>query len=140
MARSRGFRKVAHFSCPLIAAVLTTGLGASWPIVEGAFAPVLAQERVEVSADFRVALQPYGHWQQHSRWGEVWVPADRPRDWRPYTVGHWGYTDDWGWYWISDQEEDAWGWVVYHYGHWVLDAEHRLGTASARGGHHGLSR
>src|SRR5262245_37238976 len=28
------------------------------------------------SADFRTALQPYGRWQQHSRWGEVWSPAN----------------------------------------------------------------
>jgi hypothetical protein len=124
MTRSpNGFRKVTRLSSPLTAAVLATGLSVSWPIVEGTFAPVLAQELVGISAEFRAALQPYGRWEHHSRWGEVWVPADRPRDWRPYTVGHWGYTDDWGWYWISDQEEDAWGWVAYHYGHWVLDAD-----------------
>ena len=42
-----------------------------------------------VKAEFRAALEPYGRWQRHARWGEVWTPADRPRDWRPYTVGHW---------------------------------------------------
>jgi AhpD family alkylhydroperoxidase len=45
-------------------------------------------------AEFRAALEPYGRWQRHARWGEVWTPADRPRDWRPYTVGHWAYTDN----------------------------------------------
>ena len=116
-------RTIAHLSSPLIAAVLVTGVSASWPIVEGAFAPVLAQERVAVSAEFRTALQPFGRWEHHSRWGDVWIPASRPRDWRPYTVGRWDYTDDWGWYWVADQEEDSWGWIVYHYGHWVLDAD-----------------
>jgi hypothetical protein len=107
----------------LIAAVMATGLSASWPIVEGAFAPVLAQEKVANSAEFRTALQSFGRWERHPRWGDVWVPMNRPRDWRPYTVGRWDYTDDWGWYWVSDQEEDSWGWIVYHYGHWVLDAD-----------------
>ena len=73
--------------------------------------------------EFRSALQPYGRWDRVSRWGEVWVPANRPREWRPYTVGRWAYTDDWGWYWASDQEEDAWGWIVYHYGRWVIDED-----------------
>jgi hypothetical protein len=75
------------------------------------------------SADFRTALQPHGRWQQHSRWGEVWSPANRARDWRPYTVGRWAYTDDWGWYWISDAAEANWGWMTYHYGRWVFDPE-----------------
>jgi hypothetical protein len=74
-----------------------------------------------VKAEFRAALEPYGRWQRHARWGEVWTPADRPRDWRPYTVGHWAYTDDWGWYWVSDEPEAQWGWVAYHYGRWIFD-------------------
>jgi hypothetical protein len=105
----------------VIAAVVAIGLSAGWPIVEGAIAPAQAQS--SVSVEFREALQPFGRWEHHSRWGDVWIPAERPRDWRPYTVGRWAYTDDWGWYWASDQQEDAWGWVVYHYGHWVLDAD-----------------
>jgi hypothetical protein len=74
-----------------------------------------------VKAEFRAALEPYGRWQRHARWGEVWTPADRPRDWRPYTVGNWAYTDDWGWYWVSDEPEARWGWVAYHYGRWIFD-------------------
>jgi len=74
-----------------------------------------------VKAEFRAALEPYGRWQRHARWGEVWTPADRPRDWRPYTVGRWAYTDDWGWYWVSDEPEARWGWVAYHYGRWMFD-------------------
>jgi hypothetical protein len=56
-------------------------------------------------------------------WGEVWIPTKVARDWRPYTVGRWVYTDDWGWYWVSDQAEDNWGWITFHYGRWVFDRE-----------------
>jgi hypothetical protein len=92
---------------------------ASMPILAGAAAPVQAQ--VAVKADFRTALEPHGTWRNSSRWGEVWVPSNRPRDWQPYTGGHWVFTDDWGWYWIEDQSEALWGVVTYHYGRWVLE-------------------
>ena len=87
---------------------------------------VPSQSRVQASAEFRTALEPYGRWQRHSRWGDVWIPANRPRDWRPYTLGRWVYTDDWGWYWISDNSEARWGWATYHYGRWVFDDDARL--------------
>ncbi len=74
-----------------------------------------------VTVEFRTALDPYGHWRRHDRWGEVWVPARIDRGWRPYTVGHWVYSDDYGWYWVADRREARWGWVVYHYGRWVRD-------------------
>ncbi|HWE79152.1 MAG TPA: DUF6600 domain-containing protein [Pseudolabrys sp.] len=80
-----------------------------------------ALAQTQVSAEFQSALEPYGEWVRHPRWGTVWVPDDRPAGWRPYTEGHWVYTDEWGWYWISDDEEADWGWVTYHYGRWVLD-------------------
>ena len=83
-------------------------------------APATAQ-RVEISAEFRSALEPYGQFRRHPRWGEVWSPADVGRDWKPYTVGHWVYSDDYGWYWASDDTEAAWGWVTYHYGRWAWD-------------------
>ncbi len=76
-----------------------------------------------VSVEFRTALDPYGRWQRHGRWGEVWVPANVDRGWRPYTVGRWVYSDDYGWYWVADRREARWGWVVYHYGRWALDPE-----------------
>jgi hypothetical protein len=88
------------------------------PLATGAVSQ--AQEQAAVSVDFRTALEPYGRWYRHDRWGEIWVPADRDRSWRPYTVGHWVYTDDWGWYWAAADEEADWGWIVYHYGRWVL--------------------
>jgi hypothetical protein len=76
-----------------------------------------------VSAEFRTALEPHGRWQQHSRFGEVWVPANRDRNWRPYTVGRWVYNEDWGWYWAEDQQEADWGWATYHYGRWIEDTD-----------------
>ena len=108
-------------SRPLLAIMLVTGTMASWQIIDGAGASVLAQ--ASVSVEFRTALQPYGRWEHRSRWGDVWLPENRPRGWRPYTVGHWSYTDNWGWYWVSDQVEDDWGWIVYHYGHWAFDGD-----------------
>jgi hypothetical protein len=86
-------------------------------IVVGAPTPAQAQ----LSGEFQAALEPYGVWRPHPRWGEVWVPDQRPRGWRPYTVGHWVYTDDWGWFWVSDDDEADWGWVTYHYGRWIFE-------------------
>jgi hypothetical protein len=85
--------------------------------------PAHAQVGASVGADFRVALEPYGAWRHHRRFGDVWVPANRSRDWRPYTVGHWVYTDDYGWYWVTDDQEADWGWITYHYGRWYRDAD-----------------
>ncbi|MBI4366742.1 MAG: hypothetical protein HY543_07995, partial [Deltaproteobacteria bacterium] len=81
----------------------------------------LTAAQAQVSAEFQAALEPYGEWRRHARWGEVWVPDERPRGWRPYSVGHWVYTDDWGWFWVSDDDEADWGWVTYHYGRWIHD-------------------
>jgi hypothetical protein len=89
----------------------------SAPIVLGALAPAAAQ----ISEDAQIALEQYGSWRPHPRFGDVWVPADVPPDWRPYAYGHWVYTDEWGWYWVSDDVEADWGWVVYHYGRWAFE-------------------
>jgi hypothetical protein len=83
--------------------------------------PGLTPAYAQVSDEFIGALTPYGEWRRHPRWGEVWVPFNRPAGWRPYTYGRWVYTDDWGWYWVSDDEEADWGWVAYHYGRWAHD-------------------
>src|SRR5947209_1406211 len=82
-----------------------------------------AQSQVSGSVQFHNALQPYGRWQQHSRYGEVWIPGNRRANWRPYTVGRWAYTQDWGWYWVADRAEADWGWITYHYGRWALDPD-----------------
>jgi hypothetical protein len=109
-------------------AALLIGLTASTLAVVGLtnaiVTPAHAQASVSVGADFRVALDPYGGWRHHRRFGDVWVPANRSRDWRPYTVGHWVYTDDYGWYWVADDQEADWGWITYHYGRWYRDADY----------------
>jgi hypothetical protein len=93
-----------------------------FPVLAPHTAPAFAQ-RATVSAEFRAALEPYGEFRSHRRWGAVWVPAQVGRDWRPYTVGRWVYSDDYGWYWASADEEEEWGWIVYHYGRWTWDDE-----------------
>src|SRR5262245_42238982 len=92
-----------------------------FPIAFGPSATVVLAQGVSVSSEFQVALEPYGKFRRHSRWGEVWVPAHVARDWRPYTIGRWVYTNDYGWYWNAADEEASWGWIVYHYGRWVWD-------------------
>jgi hypothetical protein len=79
-----------------------------------------AAQGVTISVEFRTALNPYGRFHKHARWGEVWIPKVA-RDWRPYTVGRWVYNDDYGWYWVSAESEASWGWVAFHYGRWVYD-------------------
>ena len=76
--------------------------------------PAFAQDAV----DYGAALEGYGEWVQHPRWGEVWIPAQVPPDWQPYRIGHWVYTDEWGWYWDS---EEPFGWITYHYGRWLFE-------------------
>ena len=90
------------------------------PLVDFSVVPAAAQA-VSVSVEFRTALEPYGAWQRHRRWGEVWIPSRVARDWQPYTVGHWVYSQDYGWYWAADDQEADWGLVTYHYGRWVVD-------------------
>jgi hypothetical protein len=89
----------------------------STPIVIGVLTPAGAQ----ISEDSQIALEQYGSWRPHPRFGEVWVPHGVPPDWRPYEYGKWVYTDECGWYWVSDDVEANWGWVVYHYGLWAFE-------------------
>jgi hypothetical protein len=106
----------ALFTVALAAAVTLIPVDGVRPIVGTAQA-----QGVAINVQFRSALEPHGRWQQHQRWGEIWIPAKRARDWRPYTEGRWAYTDEWGWYWVSDED---FGWVTYHYGRWVLDGQY----------------
>ena len=105
----------------LLAGVFSALFVAGAPLVGVAVTPAHAQ--ASVSVEFRTALQDHGRWQRHSRWGDVWVPGNLARDWRPYTNGRWVYTDDWGWYWVEADPEASWGWVTNHYGRWVYDDE-----------------
>jgi hypothetical protein len=103
---------------------LTFAAGAAFAfLIVAAPAIGVTTAQAQVSAEFQAALQPYGSWRRHARWGMVWVPAKRPNGWRPYTHGHWVYTQDWGWYWISDRDEEDWGWVTFHYGRWIFDRD-----------------
>jgi hypothetical protein len=66
---------------------------------------------------FHQRLSPYGRWETHANYGEVWRPRVAA-GWRPYTTGHWVYTD-YGWTWAADE---SWGWAPFHYGRWYQDA------------------
>jgi len=65
---------------------------------------------------FHQRLSPYGRWETHGSYGEVWRPRVAA-GWRPYTTGHWVYTD-YGWTWAADE---TWGWAPFHYGRWYQD-------------------
>src|SRR5262249_16775927 len=73
----------------LLAGVFSTLFVAGAPLAGVAITPAHAQ--ASISVEFRSALQDHGRW-RHSRWGDVWVPGELARDWRPYTNGHWVYT------------------------------------------------
>ncbi|HXO41727.1 MAG TPA: DUF6600 domain-containing protein, partial [Thermoanaerobaculia bacterium] len=66
---------------------------------------------------FHQRLSPFGRWETHASYGEVWRPRVAA-GWRPYTTGHWVYTD-YGWTWAADE---SWGWAPFHYGRWYQDA------------------
>ncbi|MDB5572736.1 MAG: hypothetical protein JWN93_3919, partial [Hyphomicrobiales bacterium] len=108
----------------LCSTVLLGGLGfAVLPSGPSFVTPAAAQQRVEVRSEFRTALEPYGRFERHDRYGEVWRPNRLAKDWRPYTEGRWVYTDEWGWYWNAADTEANWGWVAYHYGRWLDDEQ-----------------
>ncbi len=71
---------------------------------------------------FFAELSRFGEWFETREYGFVWQPTALGADptWRPYTRGRWVNSDQ-GWTWLSDE---PFGWAVYHYGRWVLLAEH----------------
>jgi hypothetical protein len=105
----------------LLASAAVVALMVVAPAIDGSLSQAVAQTRVSVSVEFRNALEPYGRFVAHPRWGEVWRPGRVERDWKPYKFGRWAYTRDYGYYWVSDEREDDWGWIVYHYGRWIYD-------------------
>lgn len=113
--------RLSRFGFAVLAALGLAVVMLSAPPMLGGPTPAVAQ----VSEDFIYALEPYGRWIHHRRFGEVWVPFDLPRGWRPYEYGHWVFTDEWGWFWVSDPEEEDWGWITFHYGRWAY--EQRIG-------------
>src|SRR5713101_5037842 len=114
---------IGRCALALLGSVAAVAIVSAASLIDGSMTPAQAETRTSVSVDFHAVLDPHGRWERHSRWGEVWLPAHRPRDWRPYTDGHWAYTEEWGWYWISAQDEEDWGWVAFHYGRWVFDPD-----------------
>jgi hypothetical protein len=112
-------RKRRAMRARLLAGVFSALFVVGAPLTGVTVTPAHAQ--ASISVEFRTALQDHGRWERHSRWGDVWVPGNLARDWRPYTNGRWVYTDDWGWYWVEADAEASWGWVTNHYGRWVYD-------------------
>ena len=115
---------IRHLRCLALAVIACIAIAAC-ALSASVTIAILTPAHAQVSAEFQSALEPYGSWQPHPRFGEVWVPYDLPPGWRPYMYGRWVYTEEWGWYWVSDEEEADWGWVAFHYGRWVHDR--RLG-------------
>jgi hypothetical protein len=109
-------RKPPRLTVTLLGAALSAVLGGATVAVLP-LSPVVAQTD-PASLEFREALDVYGSWIAHRRWGDVWIPASVPAGWQPYTNGRWVFTDEWGWYWVSD---DPWGWITDHYGRWTFD-------------------
>jgi hypothetical protein len=108
---------------PLRARLLAGSIALGAASIAFSLTPVAAQH-VDVAVNFNTfhdRLSAHGDWVYSDRWGEVWVPADVPGDFHPYsTRGHWAYTGEYGWTWVSDFE---WGDIPFHYGRWVNDAD-----------------
>jgi len=111
------------FRVRLLSAAVAAVFAIAAPLADGHRAPAVAQTNIAGLAEIRLALEVFGRWAPHQRWGEVWIPARRTANWRPYQVGRWVYTDDWGWYWVAAAEEADWGWATYHYGRWAFDRD-----------------
>jgi hypothetical protein len=83
--------------------------------------PSYAQEAAVSFEAFHGTLAGYGDWVYSDRWGEVWIPANVPDDFRPYySDGHWVNTEEYGLLWVSDYD---WGDITFHYGRWVNDPD-----------------
>src|SRR5712691_6531615 len=108
---------IGRCALALLGSVAAVAIVSAASLIDGSMtpAPAQAETRTSVSVDFHAVLDPHGRWERHSRWGEVWLPVNRPRDWRPYTDGHWAYTEELGWNWIPRNEWGP-GWVDWRRG------------------------
>jgi len=61
-------------------------------------------------------LDRYGSWNVMEDYGPVWIPADIPIGWVPYSSGRWIWDPYYQWTWIDDA---PWGWAPFHYGRWM---------------------
>src|SRR5262245_43070983 len=76
-------------------------------------APAAAQVNFNINIGFDYfhdELSPYGEWNYHPRWGDVWRPVRVSRDFRPYYRGYWVNTE-YGWTW---ETEEPFGDITYH--------------------------
>lgn len=64
------------------------------------------------------ALGPYGRWDRHPGFGQVWYPGGLGRGWQPYSRGHWANDPRYGRRWVS---HDPFGFATDHYGRWNRD-------------------
>src|SRR5262249_50791417 len=113
MSFAQQLRRLAFVTLTGVA-VAAGGLSLSFRVAAGALSlsitvAALTPAVAQISEDAQIALEQYGEWRPHPRFGQVWVPREVPPDWRPYQYGHWVYTDEWGWYWVSDDVEADWG-------------------------------
>jgi hypothetical protein len=113
---ARTHRLLAAAAGVLLCAPVGTARAGDLPRLEGRPGRAAAKPPVAL-ADFVAALEPWGEWTVHQRWGRVWRPQGVDRFWRPYFHGRWAPTEE-GWYWVSDE---PWGWATYHFGRWLLD-------------------
>src|SRR6266446_5715924 len=89
----------------LLAGVVAALLLAGAPVAGFMITP--AQAQASVSVQFRTALQDHGRWARHSRWGEVWISANRPREWC------WVAGEEWGPAWVQwRRSDDVVGWAA----------------------------
>ncbi len=68
--------------------------------------------------EHKQVLAQYGTFQQHAKYGEVWIPSVTPQGWHPYQPCHWVYTK-YGWFF---DDKTPWGNIVHHYGRWAHEA------------------
>jgi hypothetical protein len=106
---------------PLLAAlagcsVLTFGA----PILAPASLGLVRSAHAQQPAEFEQILAAYGTFQQHARYGQVWIPANEvaPVGWRPYPHCNWVYDRKLGWFY---DDKTTWGKIVHHYGRWAHD-------------------
>ena len=65
------------------------------------------------------SFDDWGSWVYSTTCGcTCWRPRVGP-DWTPYAFGYWRWTPS-GLTWVSSE---PWGWLPYHYGTWIFDAE-----------------
>src|SRR5215208_4615128 len=80
--------------------------------------PAAAQANFNINFDFFYnELSPYGEWNYHPRWGDVWRPTRAGRDFRPFYRGYWVETE----YGSTWEAEEPFGDLTSHYGRWVYD-------------------